>query len=283
MISYFQAVVLGLLQGVSELFPVSSLGHTVLVPPFLNWRIDQSSDPFVSFVVLTHFATALVLLGFFWRDWLAIISGIFRSLAMRQIKSEDTYARLGWLLIVSTIPAGLLGLLFEQRLKLLFAAPTAVALALACNGLVLYGIERIRSRQVKEGPHDDGKLAALSWTEATVIGLAQCFALIPGFSRTGLSMAGGLGAGLSHENAVRYSFLLATPIIFAAAVLKVPDLFVPDGPSVLGQAFAGAVCAALSAYFSVRFLLKYFETRTLTPFAIYCVAAGLFAFTAFSI
>ncbi|TPK54856.1 undecaprenyl-diphosphate phosphatase [Mesorhizobium sp. B2-4-19] len=282
MISYFQAVVLGLLQGVSELFPISSLGHTVLVPPFLKWHIDQSNDGFLAFVVLTHFATALVLLGFFWRDWLAIVTGIFRSLAMREIKPEDTYARLGWLLIVSTIPAGLLGLLFEQKLRLLFAAPTAVSLALACNGLVLYGIERMRSRRVEEGPHDDGKLAALSWTEATIIGLAQCFALIPGFSRTGLSMAGGLGAGLSHENAIRYSFLLATPIIFAAAVLKVPDLFTTDGPGVIGQAFVGALCAAFSAYFSVRFLLKYFETRTLTPFAVYCVAAGLLAFAIFS-
>jgi undecaprenyl-diphosphatase len=282
MISYFQAVVLGLLQGVSELFPISSLGHTVLIPPLLNWKIDQSSDGFVAFVVLTHFATALVLLGFFWRDWLSIATGIVRSLAMREIKPEDTYARIGWLLIVSTIPAGLLGLLFEQQLKLLFAAPTAVALALACNGLALYGIERTRNRQAKEGPHEDSKLAALSWAQAIIIGLAQCFALIPGFSRTGLSMAGGLSAGLSHENALRYSFLLATPIIFAAAVLKVPDLFTRNGAGVLGQAVAGALCAALAAYFSVRFLVKYFETRTLTPFAVYCVGAGLAAFAVFS-
>lgn len=282
MISYFQAVVLGLLQGVSELFPISSLGHTVLIPPLLNWEIDQSSDGFVAFVVLTHFATAVVLLGFFWRDWLSIVTGIVRSLAMREIKPDDTYARLGWLLIVSTIPAGLLGLLFEQKLKLLFAAPTAVALALAGNGVVLYGIERIRNRQVKEGPRDDRKLAALSWAEAILIGLAQCFALIPGFSRTGLSMAGGLWAGLSHENAVRYSFLLATPIIFAAAVLKVPDLFTHAGGGILGQALAGAISAAIAAYFSVRFLVKYFETQTLTPFAIYCVAAGLVAFAVFS-
>jgi undecaprenyl-diphosphatase len=282
MISYFQAVVLGLLQGISELFPISSLGHTVLVPSFLHWTIDQSSDGFVAFVVLTHFATALVLLGFFWRDWVSIIAGIFRSLAMREIRADDTYARLGWLLIVSTVPAGILGLLFEQQLRLLFAAPMAVAVALACNGLVLYFIERIRKREVREGPHDDARLAALSWSEAIVIGFAQCFALIPGFSRTGLSMAGGLQAGLSHENAARYSFLLATPIIFAAAVLKVPDLFTSAAPGVLGQAVAGAFCSAISAYLSVRFLLKYFETQTLTPFAIYCIVAGLVSFALFA-
>ncbi|MGN8200239.1 undecaprenyl-diphosphate phosphatase [Salinisphaera sp. RV14] len=277
MISYMHAIILGLLQGFSELFPISSLGHTVLLPAVLNWHIDRSSNAFVAFVVLTHFATALVLLGFFWRDWLAIIAGIVRVLAKREIGINDTYGRLGWLLIVSTVPAGLLGLLLEHKLQALFGEATVVAVALACNGAVLYGVEQMRNRQVKEGPHDDTRLAALSWTQAVVIGLAQCFALIPGFSRTGLSMTGALLTGLSHENAVRYSFLLATPIIFAAAVLKLPDLFT-RGLTGLGPAAVGGICAAVTAYFSVRFLVKYFETRTLTPFAIYCMVAGLAAF-----
>jgi undecaprenyl-diphosphatase len=276
MISYLQAVVLGLLQGFSELFPISSLGHTVLLPAIIGWHVDRTSDAFVAFVVLTHFATALVLLGFFWRDWLRIVAGIFRALAMREIRTDDTYARLGWLLIVSTVPAGLLGLLLEHRLQNLFGDARIVAVALACNGAVLFVVELARKR-AKEGPHDDTRLAALSWGEAIAIGLAQCFALIPGFSRTGMSMGGGLLVGLSHENAVRYSFLLATPIIFAAAVLKVPDLFGHGGAG-LGQAVAGALCAAVTAYFSVRFLIRYFETRTLTPFAAYCVAAGVAAF-----
>jgi undecaprenyl-diphosphatase len=273
MLSYFQAIVLGLLQGFAELFPISSLGHTVLIPAVLNWPVDRSSDAFLAFLVLTHLATALVLLGFFWRDWLGIIGGILRSLKQREIRPDDTHAKLGWLLIVSTIPAGLLGLLFEERLKQLFAAATLIAVVLVLNGIMLFAVEMLRARGVAEGPHDDGKLAALSWVQAVIIGVAQCFALIPGFSRTGLTMGGGLVCGLSHENAVRYSFLLATPIILAAAVLKVPDLFANGGEG-LGQAIVGACCAGLTAYLSIRFLLKYFETDTLRPFAFYCCGAG---------
>lgn len=277
MITYFQAIVLGFLQGFAELFPISSLGHTVLIPALLGWPVDRSTDAFVAFLVLTHLATALVLLGFFWRDWLGIVGGVLRSLKQREIRADDTYAKLGWLLVVSTIPAGFLGLLFEERLKQLFAAATVVAIVLMLNGVMLYAVEVLRTRGAAEGPHDDRKLAALSWTQAVIIGIAQCFALIPGFSRTGLTMGGGLACGLSHENAVRYSFLLATPIILAAAVLKVPDLFA-NGSAGLGQAIVGACCAAVTAFLSVRFLLKYFETDTLKPFALYCVGAGLAAF-----
>jgi undecaprenyl-diphosphatase len=277
MTSYFQAILLGLLQGFAELFPISSLGHTVLIPALLGWQIDRSSDPFVAFLVLTHLATALVLLGFFWRDWVKIVGGVLRSLAVREIRPDDTYAKLGWLLIVSTIPAGMLGLLFEERLKQLFAAAPLVAIVLILNGFVLYGVERLRARGVAEGLPDDTKLAALSWPSAVGIGIAQCFALVPGFSRTGLTMGGGLVYGLSHENAARYSFLLATPIILAAAVLKVPDLFANQAAG-LPQAIVGAACAGVTAFVSVRFLLRYFETETLTPFAFYCMGAGLGAF-----
>ena len=276
MISYFQAIVLGLLQGFSELFPISSLGHSVLLPALLGWKIERSSDEFTAFLVLTHLATALVLLGFFWRDWLGIIGGIFRSLKRREIRSDDIPGKLGWLLVVSTIPAGLLGLLFEERLQQLFAAALLVAVALMLNGVMLYLVEVLRARVVAEGQHDDTKLAGLSWSQAAAIGVAQCLALIPGFSRTGLTMGGGVFCGLSHENAVRYSFLLATPIIFAAAVLKVPDLFANGGAG-LGQAVVGAGCAAATAFFSVRYLLKYFETDTLKPFAFYCFGAGAVA------
>ena len=273
MISYFQAIVLGLLQGFSELFPISSLGHSVLIPALFGWRIERSSDEFTAFLVLTHLATALVLLGFFWRDWLGIVGGIIRSLKQRQIRADDVPGKLGWLLVVSTIPAGLLGLLFEERLQQLFAAAALVAVALMLNGVMLYLVEVLRARGAPEGRPDDTKLAGLSWTQATMIGVTQCLALVPGFSRTGLTMGGGLLCGLSHENAVRYSFLLATPIILAAAVLKVPDLFANGGTGV-GQAVVGAGCAAATAFLSVRFLLKYFETDTLKPFAFYCFGAG---------
>jgi undecaprenyl-diphosphatase len=274
-ISYLQAIILGALQGVAELFPISSLGHTVLIPAILHWPIDRGSDAFLSFLVLTHLATALVLLGFFWRDWLKIAAGLGRSLAQREIRADDIYAKLGWLLIVGTIPAGVLGLLFEDTLKSIFASATIVAIALALNGAVLLAVELLRRKAVPEGKPDDTRLAALPYLTAFGIGVAQCLALIPGFSRTGLTIAGGLVSCLSHENAGRFSFLLATPIILAAAVLKVPQLFVTGVG--LGEALVGAACAALSAWLSVRFLVRYFETRTLTPFAIYCVVAGLAA------
>lgn len=284
MLTYFQAALLGLLQGASELFPISSLGHLVLVPRILGWQLDLSNSQFVAFVVLTHLATALVLLGFFWRDWVNVVRGIFRSLAMREVREADVYAKVGWLLIVSTIPAGIAGLLFQERIQQLFAAAQLVAFALILNGVVLFAAERLRKR-AQEGRADDAKIARLSWAQSVGIGLAQCFALIPGLSRTGLTMTGGLVSGLSHENAARFSFLLATPIIFAAAVLKVPELFglpaaansAQAGSPILGQAIVGALCAAVAAYLSVRFLTKYFETKTLTTFAIYCVAAGIIA------
>jgi undecaprenyl-diphosphatase len=276
LISYFQAILLGLLQGFAELFPISSLGHTVLIPAVLHWRIDRGSDAFLSFLVLTHLATALVLIGFFWRDWIRIVVGVLRSLREREVRRDDVYARLGWLIVVSTIPAGFIGLLLQDQLQALFAAADIVAIALVLNGVVLYGVELLKRRSGEDGPHDDAKLAALSYRQAALIGVAQCLALVPGFSRTGAAMAGGLLSGLSHENAARYSFLLATPIIFAAAVLKVPDIFSNGGQGV-GEAFAGAFCAAISAFFSVRFLVRYFETKSLRPFAIYCVVAGLAA------
>ena len=260
------------------MFPISSLGHTwcSFRQCFTSWPIDRSSDAFLAFLVLTHLATALVLLGFFWRDWVKIVLGLLRSLREREIRADDTYARLGWLLVVSTVPAGFIGLLFQDELQNLFAAADVVAVALILNGALLYGVELLKRRNVEEGPPDDGKLAALSWGQAVLIGLAQCLALIPGFSRTGSAMAGGLVSGLSHENAGRYSFLLATPIILAAAVLKVPDIFANGGQGV-GEALTGAICAAVSAFFSVRFLVKYFETQSLRPFAIYCAMAGVVA------
>lgn len=274
MLSYPETILLGALQGVAELFPVSSLGHTVLIPAILHWRIDTGSDTYLSFLVLTHLATALVLVVFFWRDWIRIIAGVLRSLARREIAVDDTYAKLGWLLIVGTIPAGILGLLFEEELKTIFASATVVAIALLLNGIVL-GLAELLRRRAAEGAGDDKKLAEMSYVKAFGIGVAQCLALIPGFSRTGLTIGGGLLSGLSHENAARFSFLLATPIILAAAVLKVPTL-VLSGNGV-GEAFAGAACAAISAWLSVRFLVKHFETHTMRPFAIYCAAAGLIA------
>jgi undecaprenyl-diphosphatase len=278
-ISYLQALVLGLLQGFSELFPISSLGHSVVLPRLLGWNIHQNDDYFLTFLVATHLATALVLLGFFRKDWARIVKGLARSLRDREVRSDDTDAKMGWLLVVATIPAGLLGLLLEHPLRKVFASPQSAAAFLALNGLVLYGAELLRRNAPvvdRAGPQGDARIAqSISFREALGVGSAQALALIPGFSRSGATMGGGLLVGLSNEDAARFAFLLATPIIGAAAVLKLPELAGSQGDHVRGQALVGALGAALTAYLSVRFLLRFFETNRLTPFAVYCFVVGV--------
>jgi undecaprenyl-diphosphatase len=276
-ISYFQAVVLGLVQGAAELFPVSSLGHSVVLPRLLGWDIHQNDDYFLTFLIATHLATAIVLLAFFWRDWVRIARGLGRSLRDREIAPGDTDAKLGWLLVIGTIPAGLIGLALEHPLRKVFASPATAAVFLMLNGLMLFGAERLRRRApvVERAEGGDERIARrVTFRGALGVGSAQAIALLPGFSRSGATMGGGLLVGLSNEDAARYAFLLATPIIGAAAVLKLPDLAGSQGDGVRGPALAGAIAAALTAYLSVRFLLRFFETNRLTPFAIYCTVAG---------
>ena len=276
LISYPRAIVLGLLQGVSELFPVSSLGHSVILPRLLGWNIHQNDKYFVTFLVATHLATAIVLFIFFWRDWVRILKGLGRSLRDRGIDPADSDAKLGWLLVVGTIPAGLLGLLLEQKLRSAFASAQSAAIFLTLNGLLLYAAELLRRRAPLADEDDDARIARrLTWRAAVGIGTVQAIALIPGFSRSGATMGGGLVAGLSNKDAARFAFLLATPIIGAAAILKLPELFGHAGDGVRGQALIGALCSAGTAFLAVRFLMRFFETRTLTPFAIYCFSAGL--------
>jgi undecaprenyl-diphosphatase len=272
-ISYFQGAVLGLLQGVSELFPVSSLGHSVILPNLLGWDIDQNKPYFLTFLVALHLATALVLLGFFWRDWVRIVKGLGRSLRDREIADPD--AKLGWLLVLGTIPAGILGLTLQDSLRNFFAKPEYASIFLALNGVLLFGAEALRRRAPVVAEDDDERIArTVGWWQTFTVGAAPAIALIPGFSRSGAAMGGGLLVGLSHKDAARFAFLLATPIILAAAVLKLPELAGSQGNGVRGPALVGALCSALSAYLAVRFLMRYFETRTLIPFAVYCLCAG---------
>jgi undecaprenyl-diphosphatase len=283
-ISYFQGAMLGLLQGVSELFPISSLGHSVILPKLVGWHIHQNAPYFLTFLVALHLATALVLLGFFWRDWVRIVRGLGRSLRDREIGDTDTDAKLGWLLVVGTIPAGILGLTLQDSLRKLFASPEYASIFLALNGLLLFGAELLRRRAPVAAEDDDERIArTVGWWQAFTVGAAQAVALLPGFSRSGASMGGGLLVGLSHKDAARFAFLLATPIILAAAVLKLPDLAGHQGDGVRGPALVGALCSAVTAYLAVRFLMRYFETRTLTPFAIYCACAGTAAAIYFAV
>jgi undecaprenyl-diphosphatase len=276
-ISYFQAIILGLTQGIAEPFPISSLGHGVVLPSLFGWNIHQNDPYFLSFLVATHIGTALVLLGFFIKDWARIVKGILRSLQIREIRADDTDARLGWLLIVGTIPAGIIGLLLEKPLRSLFASASFAAAFLIVNGIALLLFERLRKRPPREGDYlgdADARIAKLSWRQAIAVGTSQAAALIPGISRSGFSMGGGLLVGLSNEDAARYAFLLATPIILAAGALKLPELLGSTGDGVRGQALVGGLCAAATTLVAVKFLLRYFQTNRLTPFGVYCIAAG---------
>jgi undecaprenyl-diphosphatase len=276
LISYPRAIVLGLVQGVAEPFPISSLGHAVILPRLLGWNIHQNDPYFVAFLVATHLATALVLFAFFWRDWVRILRGIGRSLRDRGIDPGDTDATLGWLLVVGTIPAGILGLLLQDRLRTVFASAASAAAFLIANGVLLLAAERLRRRAPQTDADDDARIVRqVGWPQAFIVGAAQGLALIPGFSRAGATMGGSLLVGLSNRDAARFAFLLATPIIGAAAALKLPELLGSEGNGVRGPALAAALCAAVTSYLAVRFLMRFFETRTLVPFALYCLAAGI--------
>ena len=306
-LTYAEAIVVGLFQGVTELFPVSSLGHSVLIPALIGgqWARDLSvsapESPYLAFIVGLHVATAVALLAYFWRDWLRIIGGLATSLRDRQVQTPDQ--RLAWILILATIPVGISGLALEHLFRTVLGKPVPAAIFLTLNGLILYGGERLRRRvppssgtpagtaagaagaagQTRTATlpatgadvASDRRLARLRFGEATLIGSAQILALLPGISRSGVTMVAGLLRGLSREDAARFSFLLATPVILAAGVLKIPDLAGPLGAGIGGQVLAGSLCSGIGAYLSVRFLVRYFQTRTLTPFAIYCTVAGL--------
>jgi undecaprenyl-diphosphatase len=325
-LTYAEAIVVGLFQGVTELFPVSSLGHSVLIPALIGGRwardlnVSAHESPYLAFIVGLHVATATALLAYFWRDWLRIARGFGTSLRDRQVATADQ--RLAWILILATIPVGISGLALEHLFRTVLGKPIPAAIFLTLNGLILFGGERLRRRDPAAAAPSDGaqsgraalaregrtagtaviatavpsgatltsapakssadadlasdrRLARLRFGEAVLIGSAQILALLPGISRSGVTMVAGLLRGLSHEDAARFSFLLATPVILAAGVLKIPDLTGPLGAGIGGQVLAGSVCSGVGAYLSVRFLVRYFQTRTLTPFAIYCTLAGL--------
>jgi undecaprenyl-diphosphatase len=347
-ITYAEAAVVGLIQGVTELFPVSSLGHNVLIPALVggSWAADLNvaspESPYLAFIVGLHVATAIALLIYFWRDWVRLIGGFFLSLRQfarpapgtGRFQLQTVDQKLAWMLILATIPVGLVGLVGEHEFRVLFGKPVRAAIFLVINGVILYSGERFRTRKslqadadlaaqragAQVGPQEqpvpanagaastaaasggrppthvashaaghhaarqaeiavaeqaDARLAAKGYVEAVIIGAAQILALLAGISRDGVTMVAGMFRGLSREDAARFAFLLATPVILAAGVLKVGDLTGPLGKGIHGQILVGSILSGVGAYVSVRFLVRYFQTRTLTPFAIYCVLFGL--------
>jgi undecaprenyl-diphosphatase len=314
--TYPEAAIIGLIQGVTELFPVSSLGHSVLIPALVggSWAQDLDaaapSSPYLAFVVGLHVATAIGMLIYFWRDWLRIIGAFFSSIVHRQARTADE--RLAWMIIFATIPVGLVGLAADHETRVLFAKPVLAGVFLIVNGAILFAGERFRPQKGRDADRAleeqadggqpvrsgaahasgqralrqqelsgairaDQRLAAMTYAQATLIGTVQILALLAGISRDGIAIVAGLYRGLAREDAARFAFLLATPVILAAGLLEVPKLTGPLGNGIHGQILVGSVLAGLGAYVSVRFLTRYFQTRSLTPFAIYCVIFGLFS------
>jgi len=326
-LTFAEAIIVGLIQGITELFPASSLGHNVLIPALVggNWATDlnvaKKESPYLAFIVGLHVATAIGITAYFWRDWVRIIRGFFTSFqpdVRRPLKITNPDQKLAWMIILATIPVGLTGLLLEKDFRIFFGVPSRAAIFLVVNGVILFVGERFRPRKSKEadeqvlrereaepelvgasrgggGAHSSGqravrqqevataiqadrRLTSFSYWQAIIIGSAQILALLAGISRDGVTMVAGMFRGLSREDAARFAFLLATPVILAAGVLKVPDLLGPLGNGIRPQILAGSIVSGVAAYLSVRFLMKYFQTRTLTPFAIYCFVFGLGAY-----
>jgi undecaprenyl-diphosphatase len=322
--TYPEAMIVGLIQGVTELFPVSSLGHNVLLPAIIggSWandlNVSAAQSPYLAFIVGLHVATAIALLIYFWKDWVRIFRGFISSIRDRDVTTVDQ--KLAWMIILATIPVGVVGLFAEHEFRVIFAKPVRAAIFLIINGIILYAGERFRTRKSRQadeeiaqereerelvgataghggtgprpaaahasghravrqqeiaaGAESDQRLVAMGYLQGTIIGAAQVLALLAGISRDGVTMVTGMFRGLSREDAARFAFLLATPVIFAAGALKVGDL-IHYGHGIYGQILAGSILSGIGAYVSVRFLVRYFQTRTLTPFAIYCVVAGL--------
>ena len=297
--SYLQAIIMGILQGVTELFPISSLGHGVLFPALFGWHsmvTAQTSNEsyFLSFLVGLHVGTAIALLVYYRRTWVEVLGGAVSSVTERRIATPAQ--RLAWLLIIGTIPVGIVGLAFEHKLRVIFAKPLAASIFLMMNGVILLIGEVVRRRTLMfngrltapKGQHvragvavsdeesaSTRSLEKLSLWRGMWIGCAQILALFAGISRSGMTMVAGITQGLDHEDSARFSFLLATPIILAAGLYKLPDLLGSNGDGVRGQCFVGAIAAGLAAYASVRFLVRWFETKTLWPFGVYCLIFGL--------
>ncbi|HUZ29689.1 MAG TPA: undecaprenyl-diphosphate phosphatase [Solirubrobacteraceae bacterium] len=281
----FRAIILGLIQGATELFPISSLGHTVILPNLFGWTEvvkfqSRPESPWLAFIVMLHVGSAIGLLIYFWRDWVEIVKAFFATLRKR--RAETPTERLAWLIIVASIPVGILGIALEHAARTATAKPLIASIFLVFNGFILLGAERLRRRaDVRElarrqGMKADGgrRLETLEYREAAVIGLGESSALIAGISRDGVVMATGLARGLDNADAARYGFLLATPIILAAGVYKLPDLTGPLGNGIRGYAVLAAVAAAITAVFTVHFLTRYFRRGNLRPFGIYCILFG---------
>jgi len=269
---------LALLQGVSELFPISSLGQTILIPALLHWKLNRSDPSFLAFVTVLHLGTALALVLYYRTTWLKIVRAFVASIWRGKI-GDDPNEKLAWLLIVATVPVGILGVLLKDSVQKLFGSAEIAAVFLMLNAGVMFLGEWLRRRQKTRLGRSDKPIVALSWAQSAGIGVGQALALFPGISRSGASMVAGLVCDLDHEDAAQYSFLLATPVILAAGLFEITELTGPGSHGVLVQALIGGVVAGVAAYASVAFLVRYFRRNDLRPFGWYCLVFGAACFT----
>jgi len=279
-VTTWQSLFIGLLQGATELFPVSSLGHAVLLPAILHWNFNEKDPQFVPFLTLLHLGTATGLLILFWREWVDIIRGFFASALRGRI--EHPNERMAMLLLVGTVPLAILGTFLQTPIEGLFARPVYAAVFLFVNGLILLATEWLRRRRERSHAAADEREAEfkqagdISFRAAAIIGIAQSLAFLPGISRSGVTISGGLFAGLRHDAAAKFSFLLATPAIAGAGLVEVPKLAGSGAP--LGTYVVAAILGGIAAYLSARFLVRYFRSGRLDPYGYYCLAVGAIAF-----
>lgn len=286
-LSYWQAILTGFLQGVTELFPISSLGHSILVPAWIggSWESfltnsTAGESPYLLMIIALHAASAITLLLIFWKRWLQLVKAFFRSLKSRSLDTPES--RVIWLILIATIPVGVLGVLFERQFQVLFSEPLAASIFLSINGLILIIAEKSsKNKTVMDSTSDEVLTHQISFKNAFTIGVAQSSALFPGISRFGVTMGAGLSRGLSHSAASDFAFLLATPVILGAGLLKIPDLFNPEISHIIGPVIVGSIIAALGTYVSVKILVKWFRHHTLYPFAIYCLFVGAISMVKF--
>jgi undecaprenyl-diphosphatase len=264
-VTAIQAIVMAVLQGVTELFPISSLGHAVILPRLLNWDVDLKAPDWLAYLTVMHLGTAIALLIFFWRDWLNFALSLLGARGARSLADR----RILGLVVLATLPAVVIGAALHKPLQEAFGAPWIAAMFLIVNGFLLFFGDLVAGETT-------GKLDQLNWKGALAIGFAQCLALIPGISRSGSTIVTGVIAGLRHEESARFSFLMGTPIIFAANVYEAPKLL-KSGATLGPMALLSGVVAGVVAYLSLMFLMRYFqknEFEALSPFAYYCWAAG---------
>ena len=283
--TYGQAVLIGFIQGITELFPISSLGHAILIPAWIGGSfgefISEENEAYLLITIAMHLASSVALFLVFRKRWTRLISGTFHAVVSKNFQS--TSFRVLSYIVIATIPVGVLGLAFGDYFQSIFGKPQYSALFLTLNGLLLITAERLSRRDITAELQDsDAEIdRRVSVKTAVAIGFGQSLALFAGISRFGVTMSAGLLRKLNHSVASDFAFLLSLPVIVGASIIKLPELFTTSANDLLGQILLGSVISFIATYISVTFLVRWFKTKTLYPFAIYCLVFGIFSFVRF--